>query len=267
MSRTVGLVIPAFRVAPDVLRRYVLDLADRLEPESIVIELDDPRAETVAALEGLPAKIHVAAERRGKGAAITSGFCRLETDVLAFVDADGSTAAASVTAIVDRVRNRRADLAVGSRRHPHAVVADSQSVVRERLGDLFAWIARRALPVSMWDYQCGAKAIDRTVWTEVAPYLSEPGFAWDVELLALVDALGYRIEEVPVTWTDAPASTVSAVGTTLELAGGLLEASHRAGRLRGDPVHESLGRRLPQAPPLIERLGAETPTRDERDDA
>ena len=257
MSRTVGLVIPAFRPSLDVLRSYVLDLEDRVAPETILIELDDPRPETLEALTALPATVNVAPHRRGKGAAITAGFCALETDVLAFVDADGATAVESVGDVVDRVRERRTDLAVGSRRHPDADVHHSQSARRERLGDAFAWIARRLLAVSVWDYQCGVKAIDRTAWTELAPYLCESGFAWDVELIALTDALGYRIEEVPVTWADAPDSTVSSVGTTLELAGGLLEAHHRAGRLRGDRLHESIATRIPQATTVLETLERE----------
>ncbi|ARS88928.1 glycosyltransferase [Natrarchaeobaculum aegyptiacum] len=266
MSRTVGLVIPAFRPDVDLLRSYVLALEDRLEPETILIELDEPCGETLAALEHLPATVDVAPDRRGKGAAVTAGFCALETEVLAFVDADGSTAVESVAAVVDRVRERRADLAVGSRRHPEADVYNSQSTLRERLGDVFAWVARRVLSVSVWDYQCGTKAIDAGAWAEVASHLCESGFAWDVELLAVVDALGYRIEEVPVTWADAPQSTVSSVGTTLELAGGLLEAHHRAGRLRGDPVHESIGRVVPEAAPVLETLAAESHRRFVSDD-
>lgn len=266
MSRTVGLVIPAFRPDVDLLRSYVLALEERLEPATILIELDEPRKQTLAALEHLPVTVDVAPGRRGKGAAVTAGFCALETDVLAFVDADGSTAVDSVASVVDRVHDRRADLAVGSRRHPDADVYNSQSILRERLGDAFAWVARRLLSVSVWDYQCGTKAIDARVWSEVAPHLCETGFAWDVELLAAVDALGYRIDEVPVTWADAPQSTVSSIGTSLELAGGLLEAHHRAGRLRGDPVHESIGRVVPAAAPVLEQLEVESPRRFARDD-
>ncbi|WP_049926257.1 glycosyltransferase [Halopiger goleimassiliensis] len=254
MQRTVGLVIPAFRPNPDLLSAYVCDLVDTLEPERLLIELDDPRVETLEALEGVPGTVNVSPVRRGKGAAITAGFNALETDVRAFVDADGATAVASVAEIVARVRDRRTDLAIGSRRHPAAAVRRSQSSGRERLGDCFAWLARRVLAVPASDFQCGAKAIDREAWAAVRSHLQEPGFAWDVELVALVDALGYDVAEVPVTWADGPDSTVSSIGTTLELAGGLLEAHHRARRLRGDPWHERIGRHVPSATPLLERL-------------
>ncbi|SDQ36812.1 glycosyltransferase [Natronobacterium texcoconense] len=265
MSRTIGLVVPAFRPNVDALRAYVLDLEERLEPETIRIELDDPADETVEQLEALPATINAVDRRRGKGAAVTAGFCALETDVRAFADADGSTAVESVATIVDRVRTGKTDLAVGSRRHPEADVLSSQSVLRERLGDGFAWLARRLLAVSVSDYQCGAKAIDEVAWADACPHLHEHGFAWDVELLAVVDALGYRIDEVPVTWADAPDSTVSSVETPLELARGAVRARNRAKQVTGDSGDTTLGRRKTE-PTILERLGIDTELERDVDD-
>lgn len=270
MSRTIGLVVPAFRPNVDALRSYVMDLEDRLEPAAIRIELDAPRSGTVERLEALPATVNAVDGRRGKGAAVTAGFCALETDVLAFVDADGSTATDSVETIVARAREGEPEVVVGTRRHPEADVLSSQSALRERLGDGFAWLARRLLAVSVSDYQCGAKAIDAEAWTDVCPHLREHGFAWDVELIAVADALGYRVEEVPVTWADAPESTVSSVETPLELARGAVRARRRADRVRanGDGSDRGSSRRSPLPAPvakrrseptrLIDRLGLES---------
>ncbi|WP_265110432.1 glycosyltransferase [Halosolutus halophilus] len=254
MSRTVGLVVPAFRPNVDALRAYVRELDRRLDLETIRVELDDPTASTRDRLEGLPASVNAVDERRGKGGAITAGFCALETDVRAFVDADGSTAVDSVGAIVDRVRGGRTDLAVGSRRHPDADVVTRQSARRRLLGDAFAWLACRLLAVSVTDYQCGAKAIDAAAWADVSDRLRERGFAWDVELLALVDALDYRISEVPVTWADDPESTVSSIWATRDLATGLCRARHRAKHLRGDRFHTAIANRRSDAQTVIEAL-------------
>ncbi len=257
MTRTVGVVVPAFRPEPDVLAGYVGELEDRLAPERIRIELDEPEPGTLRTLEDCPATVATAVDRRGKGAAITAGFEALGTDVLAFVDADGSTPAASVADVVARVRTGRASLSVGSRRHPDAAVDDHQTFVRRRLGDAFAWTARRLLPVSLYDYQCGAKAIRREAWADVRTHLREPGFAWDVELVALADALGHRIVEVPVSWEDAERSTVSPVGTTVELGVALVRSRHRAASLRGDRVHAAIARRRGQPQSVLDRLGRE----------
>lgn len=244
MTRTVGVVVPAYRPDVDALAAYVAALDDRLEPTAIRIELDDSTASTDRALERvhLPETVSVAAapQRRGKGAAITAGFDALEADVLAFADADGSTPADSIADVVDPVWNGRVDLAVGSRRHPDARVKRHQTFVRRRLGDGFAWIARRLLGVSLSDYQCGGKAIDREAWTAVRGYLRERGFGWDVELVATADALGYRLTDVPVTWEDAPRSTVSTTGTTLTLARALFDSWYRTRRLRESPTRAAI---------------------------
>lgn len=243
MNPTVGVVVPAYRPVVDTLSTYVAALNDRLDPETIRIELDDATPETVDALQDCPATVNAVPDRRGKGAAITDGFEALETDVLAFADADGSTPASSVARVVEVVEDGAAELSVGSRRHPDATVRTHQSHARRRLGDGFAWIARRLLDVSLHDYQCGAKAIDADAWAALREHLREPGFGWDVELVALASALEYRIAEEPVTWEDDPRSTVSPVGTSVELFRALASARHRSRRLRGDRFHTAIADR------------------------
>lgn len=273
MTRTVGLVIPAYRPDVETLSAYVGALADHLDPEPTVIriELDDASDEIVTALETpstpVPVTVNAVDARRGKGAAITAGFEALETDVRAFADADGSTPASSVADVVETVVEGRANLAAGSRRHPTATVESHQSFARKRLGDVFAWTASRLLEVSLYDYQCGAKAIDGETWEAVRTHLCEPGFAWDIELIALTNALGYRVLEVPVTWEDDPKSTVSPIGTSIELGLSLCRSRHRAKHLRGDRIHTVIANRRSQPVPLLERFvrdpGPNSDTHDE----
>jgi glycosyltransferase involved in cell wall biosynthesis len=239
----VGVVLPAYRPDPDRLVAYARAVCDRVDPAVVRVELDAADEATRAALADLPDRVVVADadRRRGKGAAITAGFEALGTDVLAFADADGSTPVDSLARVLDPVAGGEADLAVGSRRHPDATVASHQTRGRRLLGDGFAWLARRLLDVSLYDYQCGAKALSAGAWADARAHLREPGFAWDVELVAVVDALGGRVVEVPVDWEDQPNSTVAPVTDTLRIARGLLVARHRARRLRGDRLHRAIG--------------------------
>jgi len=252
MSRSVGVVVPAYR--PDVSRlsRFVRALDERLSPAELRIELDDPGPGDVEALESLPATVHVADRRRGKGAAVTEGFEALSTDVLAFADADGSTPADSVADVVSAVESGAFDLAAGSRRHPEATVRSHQKVLRRFLGDAFAWLARRLLDPDLHDYQCGAKAVSANFWARLRRHLYEPGFAWDIELIAVAGALGGRIAEVPVVWEDQPESTVDPVSDTVSMFTGLLKARHRANVVRGSRLHDLLASRT-DGTPVVER--------------
>jgi hypothetical protein len=255
MDRSVGIVVPAYQPDTDRLIDYVQSLASALQPTAIRIELDAPDTGVMAALSDLPATVHSVPTRRGKGAAITDGFERLETDVLAFVDADGSTPPPSVEAVIDPVKTGSVALAVGSRRHPDSIVHSHQTYARRWLGHAFARVARLLLDAALYDYQCGAKAIDRDAWQAVRGHLYEPGFAWDIELVAMTAALGYNIEEIPIEWEDYPGSTVSPIGTSLQLAQSLFAVRHRAKLLGNDPLHSALETYRADQPALVERPG------------
>lgn len=250
---SLGVVIPAFHPDVDRLRSYLHDLAEELAPERLRVELDDPDPETVDALSSidLPAlEINVSPSRRGKGAAITAGFEAIRTDRLAFADADGSTSAAALAAVVAALDT--ADIAAGSRRHPESTVVGHRTLVRRLLGDGFARLARQLLDSSLYDYQCGAKALTADAWGNVRQHLYEPGFAWDIELLAVAGALGLRVREVPIVWEDRPGSTVDPIRTTLSMAKALFVTRHRAKRLQNSAFHRAIGREdAPTA--LIER--------------
>lgn len=252
-----GIVVPAYQPNVERLATYVETLDRTVAPDVIRVEVDAPEPETVDELSDLPAEVSIAAERRGKGTAITAGFEALETDIVGFVDADGSTPAASVATVLAPVADGEVDLAVGSRRHPDANVESHQTYARRWLGDGFAWLARRLLTVSLYDYQCGAKVMTNESWEAVRSHLYERGFAWDVELVAMAGALDQRVAEVPVSWEDQPGSTVSPVGTTIELFRALMVVRHRAKLLADHPLHSMIDARREPPVALIDRVAAE----------
>ena len=252
---SLGLVVPAYRPNLQVLTEYLHDLQAELSPVTIRIELDDPTPDAADTLGDLDDGIVVgtAPDRRGKGAAVTHGFEQLDADILAFVDADGSTPAASVADVIAPIQGGRADLSVGSRRHPDATIKGHQTRIRRRLGDAFAFVAGHLLDVSLSDYQCGVKAITRDAWEDVRYDLYERGFAWDVELIAIAAARGHRVIEVPIVWEDQPGSTVSPIRTTVGMGRGLLAARHRARLMRGDPIHGAVDAWRDGRTPLVPR--------------
>jgi len=255
--RSLGVVVPAYRPDTDRLAAYTAALRDTLAPETIRVELDAPSDSTAAAVEAAladtPATVNVSPYRRGKGAAVTAGFEALDTDVLSFVDADGSTTADSFVDVVAQVRDGDADLAVGSRRHPDATVAGHQTVARRLLGDGFVRVARRLLDTDLHDYQCGAKAITREGWMQVREHLYEPGFAWDIELVAMATAFDLRIAEVPITWEDRPGSTVDPVRTALRMGRAVLAARHRAKQVRDSRLHSAIAAQRDDPSALVEQ--------------
>jgi glycosyltransferase involved in cell wall biosynthesis len=252
MTAAVGLVVPAYRPDVDRLAAYVRSLQEHLDLAAVRIELDASGGDVPPTLADLSVEVNAVPYRRGKGAAITAGFEALSTDVLAFADADGATPTAALGDVISPVREGAVDLAVGSRRHPEATVESHQTVARRYLGDGFAWLARQMLAVDLYDFQCGAKAIDAGAWEAVRDHLYEPGFAWDVELIAIAGALELAIEEVPVEWHDQPGSTVSPLRDSVRFARALVTARHRAKRLSDSRLHAAIAARREESPALVE---------------
>ncbi|MFQ3318182.1 MAG: glycosyltransferase involved in cell wall biosynthesis [Natronomonas sp.] len=249
-----GVVIPALQPSVPRLEAYLRDIVDELDPHVVRIELDDPDAtasEAVSSIDVPTVEVNSVPYRRGKGAAITEGFEAIDTDRLAFADADGSTPASELARVVDALEG--ADVAAGSRRHPDAHVVGHQTFARRFLGDGFAWFARRLLDAELYDYQCGAKALTAEAWERVRTHLYEPGFAWDVELLAMAAALGLDIVEVPIKWEDMPGSTVDPVSTTFSLGAALFTTRHRAKRLQNSRFHGAIAATREETPPLVDR--------------
>lgn len=254
MSDTFGLVIPAFD--PDLRQMvdYVCSLQETFENDiEIRIELDSPRKNIEQRLGDIPVTLNIASYRRGKGAAITDGWEAMDTDILAFADADGSTPAVEVKSILEDVATGGTDLSIGSRRHPDATVHTNQTYGRRYMGDTFAWLARTVLGMDIYDYQCGAKAISLEAWKKVRTDVHESGFAWDIELIAMANVHGFRINEVPIDWYDKPGSTVDPVRTSIDLLRALLSVRYRAKRIHGSFLYEIIGKAFKTSPPLVHR--------------
>ena len=232
MKNSIGVVIPAYNPNLKTLEGYVRDLDKVLCPDIILIEIDDPSELMLSQMEGISAKVEVSDRKRGKGAAITRGFNKLKSDILVFVDADGSIPAKSVEKVCDSIIKLDVDLAVGSRRHPDSNIKFHQGNVRKLLGDGFSFLSRVLLEVKLYDYQCGVKAIDRKVWEEVQRDIERKGFSWDIELISIVSMRGYNIEEVPIEWDDQPGSTVKIIPTMLELFNALFTVRRKIKKLR-----------------------------------
>jgi hypothetical protein len=121
----------------------------------------------------------------GKGYAVKAGSLAAHADWVALVDSDLDLDPASVPAFLVIARSEQLDFAIGSKRHPESVVHYPRS--------------RR---IASWCYQQlnrVLKIVSRRVVEDVMPLLLVKRFAFDLELLAVANALGYgRVRELPV---------------------------------------------------------------------
>lgn len=211
-SPTFSLVLPAYNEAAR-LPGYLAEIRPYLDArypngyEVIVVDdgSRDGLGDCLAALvEGWPAfRILRHPVNRGKGAAVRTGMLAAYGNLLLFADADGATPIGEESRLAEAIA-RGADVAVGSRLAAAPDVRRRRRWLREVTGRAFAWLARRTLHLGVRDTQCGFKMFRGEVGRRLFSLCIEPGFLFDLEILALAQCLGYRVAEVPVNWSEKP---------------------------------------------------------------
>jgi dolichyl-phosphate beta-glucosyltransferase len=97
-------------------------------------------------------------------------------------------------------------------------------------GRVFNWLVGRLGVRGVADSQCGFKLFTAAAAETLFSALQTRGFAFDVEVLLRAQALGYRIVEVPVNWTDQAGSKVGVLSHGPGMLLQLLRARRRIGR-------------------------------------
>jgi glycosyltransferase involved in cell wall biosynthesis len=146
-----------------------------------------------------------------------------------FSDADMSTPIDEIDAMLAAL-DGGADVVIGSRAADGAETAN-KSGLRHLLSNVLRLIVSILLPVGVRDSQCGFKLFRREVAHELADAQTIEGFSFDLELLYVAKRWGLTIVEHPVTWIDAPGSTVDPAREAIRFLRDILRIRWRA--LRG----------------------------------
>jgi hypothetical protein len=128
-------------------------------------------------------------------------------EVRVMVDADGSTPADQLPALLAPILAGQAAVAIGSRYSGASQGTDQPwwRRVWSRLANLYV---RRKLVPGIRDAHCGFKAFSAAAATDLFARASVDGWAFDLEILALALRRGHAIVEVPIRWTDDRRSRV-----------------------------------------------------------
>jgi 4-amino-4-deoxy-L-arabinose transferase-like glycosyltransferase len=158
-------------------------------------------------------------EAMGRGGALQETWGCSDAEVVVYMDVDLSTDLAALLPLVDPLLADEADVAIGSRLHPGAVV--ERGFRRQVLSRAYNRLVRTVLGARFTDAQCGFKALRADRARILVPRIRSRGWFFDTELLVLAERAGLRIREVPVRWIDDPDSRVDVLDTASELARGV----------------------------------------------
>ena len=134
----------------------------------------------------------------GKGYAVKIGALAGQGRWIAFMDADLDLQPSRLPDFLRVAQAEELDFAIGSKRHPESDVFYPRS--RRAASWLFQQLVRGLFRLDVRDTQVGMKLFRREIADEVIPLLVVKRYAFDLELLAVSRALGFRrIRELPVT--------------------------------------------------------------------
>lgn len=146
---------------------------------------------------------------RGKGYAVRHGMQQMRCDWALLTDADLSAPIEELAALWGAVKEKRAEIAIGSRALDRSKVTVHQPWARELSGRIFNVVMRTATGLPFLDTQCGFKLFSRRAAEIVFSRQQLERFGFDVEILYIAKLHGLPIAEVPVAWANVEGTTVS----------------------------------------------------------
>jgi glycosyltransferase involved in cell wall biosynthesis len=148
----------------------------------------------------------VSEPRRGFGAACYAGLAATTSDVVCFMDCDGSLDPAELPAVAGPVLDGRADLVLGARR-----ASPGAWPLHARVGNrIVARELRRRTGVDLADLG-PMRAARRLPLLELG--ITDRRFGWPLEMVLRAAGAGWRIAEVPVGYRPRAGGRSKVTGT------------------------------------------------------
>jgi glycosyltransferase AglD len=174
---------------------------------------DGSRAAAEAFARSDPDRIRVIGNQvnAGRGSILSTAFREARMPIAAYIDADLEIGLESLGRLLAGFDRKEVLACTGSklltsqgRRQAHRRLAT------RALNALVRWILRSKVT----DHQCGLKGFRTEFLRSLLPELREKRWAWDTEVLLLVQKQGVVVKEIPVEVTPTRKSTVAFLPTT-----------------------------------------------------
>lgn len=201
--RFISLIVPAYKQEKTIalnIRKMVQTMEQLPYEFEIIVIVDGKLDKTFQNAKNVKSKsvsMYQLEKNQGKGYAIRFGALKAKGDVIGFIDAGMEIDPTGVSMLLNHMIWYDADIIVGSKMHPVSQV--NYPFYRKVLSWGYRTFTRLLFGFKVRDTQAGIKLYRENVVKDVFPRLLVKNFAFDVEILALAYALGYkRIYEAPI---------------------------------------------------------------------
>lgn len=242
----ISIVIPTYRQGGRI-RTDIESVSDVLREitanyEVIVVVDGCPDDTLDRALECADDRVRIFGYKvnRGKGYAVRFGFQHASGTVIGFIDAGGDIDPTGLVTAIRILNETDADAVVGSKRHPKSRV--TYPMLRRLYSGFYQQLVKALFGFDLSDTQTGLKVFRRSAVMNALPYMSIDRFAFDVELLAIIQRLGFnRFAETPVNVNLIFPSSIGGISPIVRMLVDTLKTARRLHGLRSmENQHRSM---------------------------
>lgn len=204
--KLISVIIPTYR-AERIIEKTLIkvkEVLDKIRYNYEIICIVDgivdktlDKAKRVSLKYPKKIKVYGYKQNFGKGHAVRYGMGKARGDLIAFVDAGLEINPNSFSMLLEHFEWYNADIIVGSKRHPASKVVYPR--YRRILSFGYQFLVRILFGLKVRDTQVGMKIFRKDVVQKILPRLLVKAYAFDIEMLAVANYLGFkRIYEAPV---------------------------------------------------------------------
>ena len=201
--RKISLIVPAYRQEKTIvsnIKKLAQVMRELRLPFEIIVVVDgrlDKTYERIKKHSSSRIRVYQYKKNQGKGYAVRFGALKAKGDVIGFLDAGLDIDPNGVSMLLNHMIWYDADVIVGSKMHPASQV--DYPFYRKIISWGYRTVTHLLFGLKIRDTQAGIKFYKKKVVEDVFPRLLVKSFAFDIEVLALAHALGYkRIYEAPI---------------------------------------------------------------------
>jgi glycosyltransferase involved in cell wall biosynthesis len=209
-----SLVIPAYKQEKTILKdiksiqETLYALPYKYEIIVVVDGFLDKTYEILKKIKDKNIQVIGYEQNHGKGYAISYGVREADGDIIGFIDAGMDIDPTEISLMLDIMQFNNADIVIGSKLHPQSKVQYPLS--RHILSFGYRLILHILFDLNVRDTQVGIKFFKKKVAKDIFSRVLVKHFAFDIEALAIAQALGYKkIYEAPIKLNFTGISTIT----------------------------------------------------------
>lgn len=206
---TVAVLVPCYNEVATIAK--VVDDFKRVLPEAVVYVYDNNSSDGTAQIAQEHGAVVRYEGRQGKGNVVRQMFRDIDADYYILVDGDDTYPAEAAPALLEPLKNDRADMVVGDRLSNGTYGKENKRALHGFGNNLVRWLIKMVYGYSFDDVMTGYRAFNR-VFVKTMPVLSE-GFQIETEISIHAIDKRWRIQNVPIEYRDRPEGSESKLST------------------------------------------------------